>query len=205
MTRVKVCGITNVDNARAAVDAGADALGFVFAPSPRRIEPVAAREIIRRLPPFVVPVGVFVDMPTPQVHAVIQETRIAAVQLHGQESPRDCADVGLPVVKRFPVFENDTPERLRSRANGFDVAAFMLDPGAGDGRTFRWEAAIGLPGLLIVAGGLTPDNVAHAIRLLRPYAVDVLSGVESAPGRKNPRKMCEFIQAVRNADGNGGA
>jgi phosphoribosylanthranilate isomerase len=200
MTRIKICGITTLEDALEAVDAGADALGFVLASSPRLVRPDLAREIRRQLPPFVHVVGVFVNAPLERVRSVVEEVGIDTVQLPGEETPDYCARLGVAVLKRFPVGEEDTAESIQSRVDGYRVSGCLLDPGTGGGRTFRWEVGrgIGLP--LIIAGGLNAANVAEAVRRVRPYAVDVSSGVEDAPGRKDPDRVRAFIEAVRGED-----
>jgi len=200
MTRVKICGITRVEDALAAVAAGADALGFVFADSPRRVPPATAAAICRALPPFVATVGVFADANLAYVNGVARELRLTAVQLHGSEPPYYCARVAATVIKRFDVRPEDSQQRLRDAVRGYDVAAYLLDPGRGSGRTFDWSVARELSLPLIVSGGLTAGNVGDAVRRLRPYAVDVSSGVEVEPGRKDAEKMRAFVAAVRRAD-----
>jgi phosphoribosylanthranilate isomerase len=195
MTRVKICGITNLADAQAAVEAGADALGLVLAPSPRRIEFNLARTIVAALSPHVVFVGVFRDAPIEEVNRTADHARLDGVQLHGDESPDYCAKINRCVIKRFAINES-LCERLRS----YQVFASLLDPGAGSGQTFSWQQAIDLPYRIIVAGGLTPQNVAEPVQLLRPFSVDVTSGVEASPGRKDHVKMRDFIRAVREAD-----
>jgi phosphoribosylanthranilate isomerase len=200
MTRIKICGITSQEDAALAVEARADALGFVFADSPRRVEPAAAELIVSGLPPLVSTVGVFVDDRPEEIAAIARSIGLHAVQLHGEESPEECESLLLKVIKRFNILENDTSDVLRARIERYRVSAYLLDPGAGSGRTFDWSLARGLPGPLIVSGGLTPENVGEAIRTLSPYAVDVSSGVEREPGRKDPHRVRAFIQAVREAD-----
>ena len=211
MTRVKICGITSLEDAQVAVGAGAHALGFVLADSPRRVTPDRAGRIVRALPPMVTTVGVFVDAPIERVEETLKAIGLHAVQLHGREEPQFCASVSRPVIKRIRVDEQSTPETLQAQFDRYDVAGFLLDPGAGDGRSFDWRrfAGIGLAGSsargssaprLIIAGGLDSDNVGEAIRLLRPYAVDVCTGVESAPGRKDALKIRAFLRAVEQAD-----
>lgn len=200
MTRVKICGITCLEDAREAARWGADAIGFVFADSPRRIDPDAARAIADVLPARVKIVGVFADAPPHEVARVRQAAALDCVQLHGQETPEYCAALGGQLIKRFNIVEHDATEALRQRMHGYHVAGYLLDPGGGDGRTFDWRKARGLPTPLIVAGGLTPENVGDVIRLLRPYGVDVSSGVEAEPGRKDPRRVRAFLDAVRSAD-----
>jgi len=210
MTRVKICGITSLEDAQVAVDAGAHALGFVLADSPRRVTPDRAGRIVRALPPLVTTVGVFVDAEIEWVEETLEAIGLQTVQLHGREEPQYCASVSRPVIKRIRMDEQSTPETLQAQFDRYDVAGFLLDPGAGDGRRFDWSrfAGIGLVGSsargtsaprLIIAGGLDSDNVGEAIRLLRPYAVDVCTGVESAPGRKDALKILAFLRAVEQA------
>jgi phosphoribosylanthranilate isomerase len=202
MTRIKICGITNPHDAEAAVLAGADALGFILTDSPRRVRLEELRRWVFDLPPFVVRVGVFRDQPLKELCDVLLTRCVDLVQLHGQESPQYCLETPQRVIKRLTVLEDDTPASLAARLAPYrDCAcAFLLDPGAGSGRAFRWELARGLSGRLILSGGLTPENVGRAVTLLRPYAVDVSSGVERAPGIKDEAKMRAFVAAVREAD-----
>ena len=211
MTRVKICGITSLEDAQVAVDAGAHALGFVLADSPRRVTPDCAGRIVRALPPLVATVGVFVDAEIEWVEETLEAIGLHTVQLHGREEPQFCASVSRPVIKRIRMDGQSTPETLQAQFDRYDVAGFLLDPGAGDGRRFDWRrfAGIGLDKQstrgssaprLIIAGGLDSDNVGEAIRLLRPYAVDVCTGVESAPGRKDAIKILAFLRAVEQAD-----
>lgn len=199
-TRIKVCGITRLDDALYCAGSGADAIGFVFAESKRRIEPTAAARIVRALPPFVMAVGVFVDDSPDRVNEVADCVGLHAVQLHGSESPGDCASIRVPVIKRFDVTSTDTPESLGVRIDPFDVAAYLLDPGAGDGRAFDHAVAAGLSHRLVIAGGLTADNVSDAIAAALPWAVDVCSGVEKSPGVKDRAKIQAFIEEVRHHD-----
>ncbi len=199
MTRVKFCGITCLDDALAAVRHGADALGFVFAQSPRKIDPQRAREIIRRLPPFIITVGVFVDAPAECVQETALLCRLDAVQFHGRESPEYCRCFDRKVIKAFRMGERADLQEIARYA---DVDAFLLDSsaGGGKGQRFNWDLARGIGGRIILAGGLTPENVGQAIARIRPYAVDVSTGVEKCPGRKDPSRMKEFIARVRQCD-----
>ena len=198
--RVKICGITRMEDALASVDAGADALGFMFhEKSARFVTPSRARSIISMLPPFVTPVGVFVDTPPDVVRAVARETGIAVAQLHGDESAEAGDACGLPYVKAISVcgpvdavkLERDFPR----------ASAVLLDHArGGTGTTFDWRHWPSAKNVrLILAGGLTVDNVAAAIAATRPFAVDVSTGVEAAPGIKDASKVRAFIAEVARA------
>lgn len=207
MTRVKICGITNWADAKLCVDAGASAMGFNFyAPSPRSISPAAAWEIIRRLPPFVAAIGVFVDWEPAAVSSLAQALRLSGVQLHGNESAADVKAIAarMSVIKAVQVKRGFRPESLKKFST---ASAILLDgfrPGlhGGTGATLDWELAAHAAShaRIILAGGLTPDNVAQAIAVARPYAVDVASGVESKPGKKDARRARAFMSAVLSAD-----
>jgi len=196
MIKIKICGITNLEDALAAVEAGADALGFVFfEKSPRNILPEQAAAIIRRLPPFVQTVGLLVNEQVAVINSIADQCGLDIVQLHGEETPEFCASVKRRVIKAFRVKDQSSLDQI----GDYDVAACLLDtwsPAAhgGTGETFNWEiaAAAAASRCIILAGGLTPENVAEAVTAVRPYAVDVSSGVESAPGSKDRRKMFEF-------------
>jgi len=204
MVKVKICGITSYEDARAAVEAGADALGFVFYDkSPRFINPVKAAGIISRLPPFIQTVGLFVNEETAQVNWTADYCGIDVVQLHGDETPEDCLEVKRRVIKAFRVQKIISLDPLE-KYQDYQVAGYLLDawsPDAygGTGRTFNWELAQAAKqyGPVILAGGLTPENVAEAIRVVSPYGVDVSSGVESAPGKKDLEKVKEFIRVAK--------
>lgn len=200
--RIKICGITSVEDALAAVRLGADALGFNFwSDSKRYISPSAAEAIVARLPPFVTTVGVFVNQPEGEIRAIASESGVQVFQLHGDEPPDFCARLPLPVIKAIPVDQVKALSRLLS----YEVSAFLLDTPSrgfgGSGVPFDWSLAEGVSEVapVILAGGLTPENVAEAIRAVRPYAVDVASGVESHPGAKDPAKMARFIAAAKGA------
>ena len=194
---VKICGITNLDDAMMAIKFGADGLGFVFAPSKRRIQPENAREIIKVLPPFITTFGVFMDQTVKNLEELVVRVGVDVVQLHGSETPEDCLQVTKRVVKRIPVTFKDTQETLINQMKLFRVSAFLLDPGAGEGRVFNWDKGRNIPFPLIVAGGLKPDNVRKAVQILKPYGVDVSSGVEKTPGRKDPDKVKRFIEEAK--------
>ena len=204
-TRVKICGITAWEDARLAVDLGASALGFNFyPPSPRAISPADAWSIIRRLPPFVEVVGVFVNWPPLVVDALARAVRLGSVQLHGAESPAEVAELGRKhrVIKAVQVKRGF---RVASLARFRAADAILLDGFArglhgGTGNTLDWKLAraAGRFGKIILAGGLKPENIAEAIRATQPYAVDVASGVESRPGRKDPAKLRALFAVVNS-------
>ena len=190
MVKVKICGNTNLNDAMAAVQAGADALGFVFyAKSPRAVDPKAAAEIISRLPPFVVPVGVFVNEEIGTVRRIMKDCHIPLAQLHGDESPDYCADLGCSVLKAIRVRDRRDLERMTAyQVGGFVLDALVEGKPGGTGVTIDWD----------LAGGLTPDNVLEAVRQVRPYAVDVTSGVEASPGKKDHAKVRAFIANAKS-------
>ena len=191
--KVKICGITNLDDAIFAAEFGADALGFIFVKSsPRHIGPSAARKIIQALPPFVVPVGVVADMAYNDILEIIDQTGIGCVQFHGDETPKQIAKYPVPVYKSFRVDSSFNPEILRR----YKGSAYLLDTKitgelGGTGQTFNWEIAVKAKeyGRIILAGGLTPENILDAVRTVQPYAVDVNSGIEECPGKKDRTKM----------------
>lgn len=201
--KVKICGITHIDDAQAAVAAGADALGFMFyEQSPRYVTVAKAAEIIRRLPPFVSKVGVFVDAPEEFVRQALGESGLDTIQFHGRESPEFCRKFDpLKVIKAFRIADLESLQALPA----YGTSAWLLDsyvPGVlgGTGAKFNWNLAVEAQKLgrsIILAGGLTPLNIAQAIRQVKPFGVDVSSGVESAPGRKDEGKLREFITAAK--------
>ena len=187
-----------------AVELGADALGFMFFEgSSRCIKPAEAGEIIRDLPPFVARVGVFVNAPRRTIEETIAAAGLDTIQLHGEETPEDCAGFSVPTVKAFRIQNRESLQSLAS----WPTRAWLLDsfvPGklGGTGSVFNWDLAVEAKALgrpIILAGGLTPENIREAVAKVRPYGVDVSSGVESAPGRKDPAKMERFIGAARGA------
>jgi phosphoribosylanthranilate isomerase len=202
--RIKICGITTAEDAALCVDAGADALGFIFVEgTPRVLTPGAAAAIVRTLPPFVTPVGIFWDHPAGHVKSVAEACGLRALQFHGDESPEEVAQFTLPVIKTVKL---GSAEDL-ARIDRFDVSAVLLDSPArwseGESREpIQWELAarVARTRRVILAAGLTPDNVARAIAVARPYAVDVNSGVEASPRHKDPDKVRAFITAARRAD-----
>lgn len=205
-TRCKICGITRVPDALAAAQAGADAIGLVFYPgSPRCVEFEEARTIVQALPPFVAAVGLFKDQPAEAVAAVLVSVPLALLQFHGQEDAAFCRQFGKPYLKAIAMGQTGTSEEIRDNCAAYpDAAALLFDshaPGAsgGSGATFDWAQLPTLSRPWILAGGLTPQNVAAAIRATRPYGVDVSSGVESAPGIKDAAKLQHFITEVQRA------
>lgn len=202
-TWIKMCGITRLEDAIAAVEAGADALGFVFTESPRRIGPDAAAAIIRQIPPSVLRFAVFVDEPPSEIADVLASTEIDRVQLYGFEEPMVRELAGTRVVKAYRARDDSVLTEIEERADPF----FFLDTwdprrAGGTGRAFDRDLALGARrlGKLILAGGLTPENVGEAVREVRPFGVDVSTGIESEPGVKDPAKMQAFVEAVRAAD-----
>jgi phosphoribosylanthranilate isomerase len=199
--KIKICGITNLDDALLAAELGADALGFIFVKtSSRRIRPSAARKIIQELPPFVIPVGVVADFAREDILDLIEDTRIACVQFHGNESSKQLAKFPVPVYKSFRVDKEFNLETLRR----YKGSAYLLDTHVegtlgGTGKTFDWDIAIKAKayGRIILAGGLTPENITEAIQKVQPYAVDVNSSVESAPGKKDNSKLEQLIKTMR--------
>ncbi len=197
---VKVCGTTSEDDALLAVAMGADAVGFIFAPSPRQVAPVRVRDIVRRLPPEIITVGVFRDEHPQRVVEVVHQCGLRAAQLHGRETADDTAYVAsrVPlVIKAFAAGDPALP-----RAADFGAGAILVDsPNPGSGQVFDWsltgEAPTGVR--LILAGGLGPDNVATAIARVQPWGVDAVSGLESRPGKKDPRLVRAFVAAAKAA------
>ena len=206
--RIKICGITREEDAWAAIEAGADALGFVFVPgTPRFIEPGRAAAITRSLPPFVSRVGLFVNADPEHIRATVAEARLDTVQLHGDEPP----EVGLSLlglVRVIQAFRVQGPEMLqrlpdyRKSADAWLLDAYVPGTAGGTGARFDWNLAVQARELghpLILAGGLKPENIAEAVRQVRPFAVDVSSGVESSPGQKDAEKIRELIRSARLA------
>ncbi|MBI5252557.1 MAG: phosphoribosylanthranilate isomerase [Desulfomonile tiedjei] len=212
--RVKICGITRIQDAGAAVAAGAHALGFVFYErSPRYITPESAGAIVNTLPPFVTSVGVFVNASREQVEEIASISGIQAIQLHGDEKPEDCLGYCRPVIKAFRVKAmSDLLLMSEFRTSGTLIDAAIPGQWGGTGQVLDWNSAAefldrddkDLRRRLILAGGLNPENIGNAIRIVRPFAVDVSSGVEDQPGIKNDTKIKELMHAVHNtvsADG----
>ena len=203
-TRVKICGITRPEHARAAAGAGADAIGLVFyEPSPRYVSRDRARAVCEALPPLVSVVGVFVNPEPREIEAAVEGLPVDLLQFHGEEPPELCAEAGRPYVKAVRVRGRD--DIVEAGARYTDARALLLDAHhdalwGGTGSRFDWNVVpddVGRP--IVLAGGLTPENVAGAIRAVRPFAVDVSGGVESAPGEKDARRMERFMKEVASA------
>lgn len=204
-TRVKICGITRVEDALAAAAAGCDAIGLVFyARSPRHVTPQRAAEIVAALPPFITVAGLFVDAPAAEVLAVTAQVRLDLLQFHGEESPDYCRQFAVPYMKAVRV---KAGTNLLQYATAYaDAKALLLDayiegvPG-GTGLTFDWRLIpTDLPKPVILAGGLNADNVAEAVRQVRPYAVDVSGGVEQEKGIKDAARMAAFMRGVSDGE-----
>ena len=211
-TWIKFCGTTSLADALASAEAGADALGFIFAPSKRQVTPGAAREIIKELPAAIERIGIFMNEDLDTIRRIADNTGLTGIQLHGGESTefvaqlkaKPVADRRLRVIKTV-IMNGDFHLELEKFLNASSLAdAILLDSGAGSGQTFEWRGVrsflTGTEMKFIVAGGLNPENVTAAMRIFHPYGVDVVSGVESAPGKKDPEKLKAFVTAVRNAE-----
>jgi phosphoribosylanthranilate isomerase len=197
---VKICGITSETDALLAVGFGADAVGFIFAPSPRQVSASTVGDIVKRLPHGVLSVGVFRDEAPARVVEVANAIGLGAVQLHGHETAEDSRFIRQRVACTIRAFS--AGDRTIERFNEFGADYLLVDgPSPGSGEVFDWRLAEGVvdPNRLIVSGGLTADNVGQAVVRLRPFGVDVSTGVESEPGRKDPKKLSEFITAARDA------
>jgi phosphoribosylanthranilate isomerase len=199
VVRVKICGITSLEDALVAASLGADAVGFVFAKSPRQVAPEVVRAIVSQLPAFVTTVGVFVNESVSRIEELRLFCRLHMVQLHGDESEEMVAQLAPRVIKAVKV-DSETPAGVEA----FSKATLLLDtysPSAagGTGKRFDWSLAVSVAKKrpIVLAGGLTPENVAQAIKMVRPYGVDVSSGVEIGPGRKDHAKIEQFIRAAK--------
>jgi phosphoribosylanthranilate isomerase len=200
--RVKICGITNLADAQAAAEAGADALGFVFyEKSPRHMTIPAVAGISKLLPPFILRVGVFVNAPKEEIVRAIGECGLGLLQFHGDEPPEFCTQFGLMSMKAFRIRDAESLKGLpKYKTDAWLLDAYSSDTLGGTGEVFNWDLAVeaqktGRP--IFLAGGLTPGNVAEAVRKVRPFGVDVSSGVESSPGKKDHAKIRAFINAVK--------
>lgn len=203
--KVKICGITNAPDGIAAIEAGADVLGFVFyESSPRQVSIRQAAEVIRQLPPFVIKTGVFVDASEDLVMRAIGDCGLNVLQFHGSETPEYCAQFGLMSMKAFRVRDSESLKILPTYpTDAWLLDAFVADKIGGTGERFNWDLAVEATKLgrpVFLAGGLTPTNVAEAVKKVQPYGVDVSSGVEAEPGKKDHQKVREFIKAAKSVE-----
>jgi phosphoribosylanthranilate isomerase len=209
-TWIKICGTTSLEDALSSIEAGADALGFIFAESKRRVSVEQAQRIISQLPRDVERIGVFMNKSAEETCSVISAVELTGIQMHGDESPVVVYE-GLPIARWNAMRKIKTIQVKPGRELGLDhvsasgrVDTWLLDSGAGSGKTFDWEIVRKQLGQtqaqFIVAGGLNPENVGDAIRIFRPWGVDVVTGVEREPGRKDPKKLKAFVAAVREAE-----
>jgi phosphoribosylanthranilate isomerase len=211
-TWIKICGTTSLEDALSSIEAGADALGFIFAPSKRRILPENAQKIIRELPPNIEKIGVFMDAGAMGIRQVVREVELTGIQMHGEgEFPPEVYSY-LPEDRRDKLRKIKTLIVWQDFERNFDsyaavpgvVDTWLFDSGAGSGQAFDWQsvrAKLGeRQGQFVVAGGLNPQNVGDAMRAFKPWGVDVVSGVEREPGRKDPEKLKAFVAAVRKAE-----
>jgi len=211
MTWIKICGTTNLEDAQLAADAGADALGFIFAPSARQIHPQQANQMISALPQAIEKIGIFVGQPAAEIERISKAVGLTGIQYYGhavREIENLAAASNLKLFAALSASDGALIENAQAW-NKTKIFAYLLDSaraGGGTGRRFDWQSSIPHVQLIkqharvIVAGGLTPENVGEAIRLFRPWGVDVVSGVERSPGKKDPQKVKAFIAAVRRAD-----
>ncbi|MBI3989673.1 MAG: phosphoribosylanthranilate isomerase [candidate division NC10 bacterium] len=204
MTRVKICGITNVGDALLAVEAGADALGFIFVEgTPRYVPPSRVEGIIGRIPPLVATVGVFANQPLHEVERLAKGLHLSVVQLHGDEDPEGCRKLTIRFIKAIRIKDVGSLDTLPRypRASAFLLDSFAEGRLGGTGHSFPWELAVKAKayGPIILSGGLTPENVEEAVTRVHPYGVDVSSGVEASPGRKDPQKLRAFIERAKGA------
>lgn len=203
-TRVKICGITRPEDAVAAAEVGVDAIGLVFYPrSPRNIDANRAKEILSAIPPFITSVALFLDARPEFISQILNSVPVDLLQFHGDECPADCGIFGRPYIKAIGmrgVVNAQAYADTYPDAQGFLLDSHVVGEAGGTGTRFDWAATPALNKPVILAGGLRPDNAAEAIRLARPYALDISSGVESAPGVKDKELMKAFMTEVRNAD-----
>ena len=206
MIKIKICGITNKEDALWAVDLKVDALGFIFADSPRRVEPETVQGIIELLPPFISSVGVFVNEDRKKVEEIAENCGLTTLQFHGEESSSYCEGFKQKVVKAFRVKDKSVLEKAvqyKDKVDGYLLDTYSPSKYGGTGKTFDWSIAkeikeFGLP--TILSGGLNSENIKEAISEVEPYAVDVSSGVEERPGKKSLEKLIDFVRIVRETD-----
>ncbi|MEW6087231.1 MAG: phosphoribosylanthranilate isomerase [bacterium] len=204
LIRIKICGITSLEDALACVNYGADAVGFVFAKSPRKTDKHKCREIVRRLPPFITAVGLFANQSMQEINDITEFCPLDVLQFHGDESNEFCEGFNKRIIKAFRISNSDDLKDL----DKYNVSAYLLDSFnrsklGGTGESFDWKLIENVKNRrLILAGGLNPDNAGEAVRKYLPYGVDVSSGVESSPGVKDHKKIKAFIEAVRRFSSN---
>ncbi|HEY6306469.1 MAG TPA: phosphoribosylanthranilate isomerase [Candidatus Angelobacter sp.] len=210
-TWIKFCGTTSLEDALASVEAGADALGFIFAPSKRHVSLEKAQEIIRELPTGIERIGVFLEESAEQIRKTVLEADLTGIQLHGGKLAPEIYGIlpqgrrdSVRIISTVLVRDGFTEKLSSGKAVSVALSAWLLDSGAGSGKTFDWVAARAQlgdrQGRFIIAGGLNPENVGEAIQIFSPWGVDVVSGIEREPGRKDPEKLKAFVAAVRKAE-----
>ncbi len=201
ITKVKFCGITNIEDAMYASYLGVDAIGFIFTKSKRTIEPDEAKNIISKLPPFITTVGVFMNDPFEKIKNTANHTGVNIIQLHGDESPEFCKEIematGKKIIKRIRISQETKKSELLFAIKKYNDFHILFDPGAGDGKIFDWDLLRNFDFPYIVAGGLSPENVGELINKIKPYAVDVSSGIEKQVGKKDFKKMEKFIKEAK--------
>jgi len=198
MIRVKICGITNTGDALIAAKYGADAIGLIFAESKRKVSIDTAREIISSIPPFVITVAVLMDNSYNFIEKLLKKVPVDILQFHGEETPELCESFNKRYIKRLKITNETSPEDIKEFAKKYNSASMiLLDPGTGSGIKFKWEMLKNIEGDYIIAGGLNPENVVELLKIYKPYAVDVSSGVESKPGKKDEKLVKNFIQNVK--------
>jgi phosphoribosylanthranilate isomerase len=203
-TKIKICGITNPKDAFLAADLGVDAIGFVFAKSPRQVEPDEVRKIVRQLPPFLATVGVFVNESQSLIQEIADFCRLHLIQWSGDEDLQYCKNLKRSYIKVFKVRDAGVLENLKENPSQmFLLDTYVKGKNGGTGKTFNWEIArlAKYYGRIILAGGLTPGNIREALNKVSPFGVDVSSGVEESPGKKDKRKVTQFVDMVRSWDG----
>lgn len=206
MVKIKICGITNKEDALRAIKLKVDALGFIFANSPRRVDPKIVQKIIELLPPFISSVGVFVNKDREKVKKIAESCHLTTLQFHGEESPSYCQGFRQKVIKAFRIKDKNVLKKIPQYQDKVDAClldAYSPFKYGGTGKIFNWDVAREVKKLripIILSGGLNPDNVEEAINKVRPYAVDVSSGVEKKPGKKDPEKLRNFVKIVREID-----
>lgn len=209
-TWIKICGTTSLEDALSSIEAGADALGFIFAQSKRRVTPEQAQQIIRQMPREVERIGVFMNSSASEIAGIVSQVELTGIQMHGKEVPQEVYN-SLPMDRRNSMrtiktvlVQQGSEITINDAGAPGVVGAWLLDSGAGSGKTFDWHAARAQlgerKGSFIIAGGLSPENVGEAIRTFIPWGVDVVTGVEREPGRKDPKKLKAFVAAVRKAE-----